>query len=329
MAPMKLKKLHKIPYFSFKISREKIKKIFSFILVAVFSVSVFYIGQQYYAEFQEAKKQRLLYERHRNAWQDLQNILQNEIRQFKDETGIVIKDLQNNWEFDYNKDTLFPSASLAKLPIMAACFLAAEEGKLKLDREVKLESSEKLTGSGLLKNMRPGTAFTIRELIGLMIYESDNTATNMLTDMLGLDYLNSCFKAFGLKNTSLSRKVADFVSRDQGIENYTTAEDMAIILEKIYSRTLASKDVSQRCIKVLKLQRVNDRIPRYLPADIMTAHKTGLEDFVCHDAGIVFTCKGNMLICILTKHANPTNSLPSKEFIGKVALHAYNYIQKL
>jgi len=79
---------------------------------------------------------------------------------------------------------------------------------------------------------------------------------------------------------------------------------------------------------MLKLIRLNDRIPKYLPVDITIAHKTGLEKGVCHDAGIVFTHKGDFIIVVLTKYAN-SNSSPSKEFIAKASLHAYRYFEQL
>jgi beta-lactamase class A len=79
---------------------------------------------------------------------------------------------------------------------------------------------------------------------------------------------------------------------------------------------------------MLKLTRLNDRIPKYLPVDLTIAHKTGLENSVCHDAGIVFTNKGNFIIVVLTRHANSNSALP-KEFIAKVSLHAYSYFEQL
>lgn len=297
------------------------------VIIPIISIGA-YFGYTKYKNIQEERARQILLERRITAWKLLRVTLEKEIRNFKGEAGIVIKDLSKNWELSFNKDNLFPSASLAKIPIMSACFLAAEEGRLKLERNVALKSSDKLSGSGILKDAHPGTTFTVEELIGLMIYDSDNTASNILTNMVGIDYLNNSFKAFGLKNTNLTRKVADFYSRDKGIENYTTAEDMASILEQIYRRSLVNKDVSEKCLKLLKLQRVNDRIPKYLPVDVTVAHKTGLERSVCHDVGIVFTCKGVFLICVLTKHAN-SNSVPSKEFIAKVASPVYAYFEQL
>lgn len=306
----------------------RIKNIYIFIGLLIFLAAGAYFGQQYYGRLQKAKQERLIQEARQVSWRQVQQRIKNEISQFKGEVGIAIIDLETGWEFSHEKAQLFPSASLAKIPLMAACFLAADQGRIKLNHNIALKSSDKLTGSGVLKGMPVGTTFSVEKLIGLMIYDSDNTAANIVTNLAGIDYLNSAFKSFGLKNTDLSRKIADYQSRDNGIENYTTAEDMAMLLDKIYRRSLGNKNVSDQCISMLKLTRMNDRIPKYLPLEITVAHKTGLENGVCHDAGIVFTHKGNFIIVVLTKHAN-SNSAPSKEFIAKVSLHAYKYFDQL
>jgi len=306
----------------------KTKKIFLSIFIGLLLIYGSYFSYQYYVDLKEIRIRQVLLEKRKAAWQVLRQKLTNEISQFKGEAGIVVKDLETGWELSYRKNQLFPSASLVKIPLMAACFLAADQGRIKLDRNIALKSVDKLTGSGVLKDMPAGTTFSVERLTGLMIYDSDNTATNIVTNLLGIDYLNSTFKVFGLKDTELSRKIADYHLRDKGVENYTTAEDMALLLEKIYRRTLGNKYVSDQCISMLKLTRMNDRIPKYLPVEITIAHKTGLENGVCHDAGIVFTRKGDFLICVLTKHAN-SNSILSKEFIAKVALYAYKYFEGL
>jgi len=290
----------------------------------LFIAAVLICGSYSVYRLQEAKRQKAILEERKAAWQVLKQELAYEVKRFKGQAGIMIKDLRFDWEISYDKDRLFPSASLVKLPIMAACFLASEEGRIDLGRRVVLKSSDKFPGSGTLKGMRPGAAFTVEELIGFMIYDSDNTATNMLTNMLGKDYLNRVFDSLGLRNTNLSRRVADFRSRNRGIENYTTVGDMAWLLEQIYLGRLINREVSKKCLEVLKLQHYNDRIPKYLPADVTVAHKTGLERGVCHDAGIIFGRNGDILICVLTRHKN-SNAAASKNFIARVALDTYNY----
>jgi beta-lactamase class A len=297
------------------------------LLIIILPAGTFF-SYRYYRSYKENQRNKLILEIRKANWLKLKQNLTNEVAKFKGEAGIIIKDLEMDWEISFNKDKLFPSASMAKIPIMAACFLAAEESRLKLSQNIKLKPSDKLSGSGILKTTYSDTEYSVEELIGLMIYESDNTATHILTNKLGIDYLNNSFRAFGLKNTQLSRKVADYHARSKGLENYTTAEDMAFILEKIYRRNLVNKDISEKCIGLLKLQRITNRIPKYLPVDIVIVHKSGLERGVCHDAGIVFTRKGDFLICVLTKHKD-SNSNPAKEFIAKISLHTYNYFEQL
>lgn len=263
----------------------------------------------------------------KDNWQLLKKKIEEEILKFKGEVGIVIKDLDTGKEIAFNKEKPFPSASLAKIPIMASCFLAIEEGKLKLNQEIKVRQQDKLLG-GILRHVYPGTVLTVERLIGLMIYESDNTATNILTELLGIDYLNNCFKEFGLKHTSLSRKIADYNLRQMGFENYTTPEEIAYLLEKIYNRSLVNKEISERCLNLMKLQRINDRIPKYLPAEVMVAHKTGLEQGICHDAGIIFTKKKDIILCVLTSHKEPNSNL-AKEFIARIAFYTYSYLIQL
>lgn len=299
-----------------------------FLTFAVFLIAAAYSSHFLYDYIRELRQKRVLFEKRKASWQQLQKNLKEEIGLFRGEAGIFIKDLETCRDISYNKDKPFASASLAKIPLMAACFRAAEEGRITLEREITLRSADKLTGSGTLKAMRPGAVFTVGKLIELMICDSDNTATNMLTDAIGIEYLNESFRSFGLKDTALSRKIADYGSRDKGIENFTTAGDMAILLEKLYRGRIVNKRVSEECVKLLKLCRAADRIPKYLPSEATAAHKTGLEREVCHDAGIVFTRKGDFIIVVLTRHTNKT-SAPSKEFIAKTALHTYNYLNSL
>ena len=305
------------------------KKKASFIsLLSLLFVFIAYFSHHGSARSQQAKNKQILLEKREAAWDALKQNLENEIPEFKGEAYIVIKELDTGFEICLNKEKKVPSASLVKLPIMAACFNAIAEGKLDSEKPVVLRARHKVSGSGKLKHATEGTKLSIEELIELMIVESDNMATNILIEIAGYDYLNTYFKKIGLKSTNVSRKMMDMKRRSQGIENYTTAGDIALILEKTYTGSLLNKDISSRCLELLKRQKYRDRIAGKLPADIVVAHKTGLENGVCHDAGVVFTDRGNFLICVLTRHRNKTARL-SKKFISGIAFLIYNYYQDL
>ena len=270
------------------------------------------------------KNRYLQLEKRRIAWKILDGQMQKDSHNFTGEVSIFIEDLTSRWQIRINQDRLFPSASLVKIPIMAACFYAANEGKIKLDEVLILKTQDKSLGSGRLKEAPAGTKLSIYNLIESMITESDNTAANMLVQRLGFNYLNDCFKRLGLKDTNICREMMDFKSRKQGQENFTTASDLTFLLERIYYGNLINKFYSEMCLEYLKKQKIRDRIPAKLPPDTEIAHKTGLERGLCHDAGIVFAPKGAFLICVLTKHRYKTAKL-AKEFIAQVTLKAYNY----
>jgi beta-lactamase class A len=282
-------------------------------------------GAGCHLNYPDARKSRELLKAEKANWSDLRQVLADQIGRFNGEAAVVIKDLDRGWEISFNRERLFPSASLVKIAIMAAAFLEADRGRINLGNSIVLKESDKLGGSGILKNVSAGTVFSIGRLIGLMIYDSDNTATNILTGLIGIERLNNSFKELGLKDTNLARKVADYKLRDRGVENYTSAADMAGLLEKIYRGSLGAEHISHKSISILKLVRSNDRIPRYLPPEITVAHKTGLEKGVCHDAGIIFTERGDFIIAVLTTHSDP-NSILAKEFIAQLALHLYSYL---
>jgi beta-lactamase class A len=300
------------------------KNILVVVFLTLFLPAISIFSYQKVLDYKKESGFKILLKKRRVALEELRLKLKDEINKFKGESGVIIKDLESGWEFSWQKDKLFASASLVKLPIMAATFYAVEEGKAGLGQSIVLKNSDKFTGSGTLKSVPAGALFTLERLIGLMIYDSDNTATNIITNLLGIDYLNNQFKVFGLKNTLLSRKVADYSMRAKGVENYTNAEDVAFLLENIYKGKLINREWSERSINILKLTHLNDRIPKYLPAQITVAHKTGLERNVCHDAGIVFTPKGDFLICVLTRYKNG-DIQGAKEFIAKLASLTYSF----
>jgi len=258
------------------------------------------------------------------AWQLLKNGVAGELRDFRGIAAVVIKDLGKNWEINSNADLRIASASMVKIPIMAAYIYAAREGKIDLKSMVQIRKSDFTPGSGELKFESPGREFPVEDLIVLMVTESDNTAANMLIEKMGFDTVNMYFKKIGLKFTNLSRKMMDFKERKEGVENYTTASDMACLLEKMYRGKFIDPAASKQCLEILACQQVNDRIPKKLPAGIVVAHKTGLENGLCHDAGIVYAPNGNYLICVLTKHRNKT-AKETKSLIADISLLVYNY----
>lgn len=302
----------------------KSKKIFLWLAVSFLLILSLGYGLSRFYKFVNQKK---WYQTRKKIFLKLQRNLQEDIQNVPFRYAILIKDFSTGYKFAYNEEMPLPAASLLKVPIMACVYCANEAKKIDVRSKVVVKDSYRTAGSGILKNLSGENTFEVEELVRLMIAYSDNTATNVIIDLLGFDYLNNCFKNLGLESTFISRKILDRQAKKEGKENYTSAEDVGYILEKIYKGELINKEVSGRCLEFLKEQKIADRIPRLLPADVKVAHKTGLENGLCHDAGIIFSQNGDFLICVLTQHKFKT-AYPAKHFISKIAYDLYYTFNK-
>ncbi len=303
--------------------QRRLKRKFIFFIFLIFMLS----GVTYYVHSYHPNGQKKMedVEYVDLDWQTLAEKIKNKLYNFPGNVGLVIKDLKTGKTIFYNQDKLFPSASLVKVAVMAACFQAESEGKISFDDYFSLKSKYKSRGSGILRYSPAGKKISLKELVELMITKSDNTATNILSGILSFDYLNSCFRQMGLKNTNFSRNVMDVTKYYRGIENYTTASDITQLLDKIYQHQLVSPAASERMLVLLKKQEIRDRLPRYLPKDLEIAHKTGLFDNVCHDAGIVFHPRGDFLISVLV--SDHRQHRLAKELIGQIAKISFEYYE--
>lgn len=256
-------------------------------------------------------------------WQEMASGLKTASASYSGHVGIYMKDLQSGKVWEYNSDRLFPSASLIKLPIMAAVFEKIKAGELTLDTQIQLSRHDRWGGSGSLKWVRDGTRLSVMEIIYKMITESDNTATHMLIDSMGLDYLQREFARLGLVYTKIYPEGLSLTSGRVARENYTTAREMAGMLEQIYDGDLIDKDSSGQMLDFLKHNKSRSRLRRGLPIGWEIGHKTGLLRRSCHDVGIVFSPRGDYIIAVLT--SNVPDYTSAKAFIAKVAKLTYKY----
>jgi beta-lactamase class A len=257
------------------------------------------------------------------------NYLEEQISHFKSDFSgssslIIYKPGFLKFEFAYNQDEKIAAASLIKLPILAVALKAVYEDRIELDQKVQITSKDITGGSGIFKKIEMPFSLTFKELLSFMIIISDNTATNKVIDILGINYINKSFLDFNLKDTILKRKMMDFSSRNKGIENYTSSRDVVRILKKIYYEQLINQQFSQFARGLLSRQQYNDRIAYFLPKEVEVAHKTGLERGVVHDAGIVYGKKKDFIICVLTKDVR--NYSKAKEFIANISQLSYNFL---
>ena len=150
---------------------------------------------------------------------------------FPGDTGVCFIDIESNRELAFNADARFESASLMKLVVITEVFRRIQVGELELQRPLTLQPDQIVGGSGDLKNQEAGTSFPISVLVEKMITQSDNTATQMLTDFITREKLNESVKNLGLKGTTIDRDIYDFAAIERGQDNYITAKDAALLYE--------------------------------------------------------------------------------------------------
>jgi beta-lactamase class A len=205
-------------------------------------------------------------------------------------------------------DEVMPTASLIKLPVMVEVYAQAKEGKVKLDDMLTLAKDDMVQGSGILtEHFSPGARFSLRDAVRLMIVYSDNTATNMVLDKVGIKAVNERMESLGLKETRINAKVfkgsttsvAPERTKKYGLGS-TTAKEMLTLLELLHKEELVSKDASKAMLEHMKKCDDKDKFSRFLPKGVTLAHKTGTVSNARTDAGILYFKEGTVALVVLT-----------------------------
>lgn len=232
--------------------------------------------------------------------------LETAVSCFPGTAAILIQDLGSDETlYQYNKNVVFPAASLIKLPILWEFYRQVENGRISPTTRLTLADEHKVGGAGVLQSLQAGLQPTLQDLATLMIITSDNAATNLLIDLLGMATINQAIQALGLVETRLQRHMMDFEQARAGFENYTTAAETAVLLHHIYALPTTAGEAMRR---ILQHQLYNDRLSANWPEEEPFAHKTGNLTNIEHDAGIWYG-KRPILLITLTKDApNPVGA---------------------
>lgn len=237
--------------------------------------------------------------------------------------AFVIKNLKTGECASYNENVVIPAASLIKIPIMAEIFGQVKAGKLSLRQRIVVTEKDK-TDFSILAMLEAGNQYSINDLLTLMVVLSDNTAANLLIDIAGFDPINERIGCLKLKNTVLHRKMMDFhpgmaVER----ENWTTAGDMARLLEQLYRGEVIDEAASASMLEIMKQQLDRSMMRLYIPDETVIAHKTGELDGLAHDAGIIYQATGDYILVVFTWDAVHNNL--ARQSVGFIAKAAYDY----
>ena len=235
--------------------------------------------------------------------------------------GVAFTDLKTGESFTINGDRELPTASTFKVFLLAEFLRQCESSKYNLMDRHELKAEFVSPGSGILDEIQPGLNLTLLDYARLMMMLSDNTATDYLYHLTGRDNIRkNVIEGFGLDKTKCDYPCKELIkiyydpskklpgeSRWLNTEDFrctsakndsTSPEDMEKVLHMVYDKTLFSPWVSEQMVDIMKRCQTNSRIPKYLPNGIEVAHKTGTVDKVANDCGIVYTPKGDYILCL-------------------------------
>jgi len=261
--------------------------------------------------------------------------------------GYAVLDLTSGDRFGRLEREVFPTASTIKLAIVYELFKQVDEGRLRLDQTLTLDRRHAVGGSGVLAAMGTPT-LSVRDYATLMVMLSDNTATNVLIDLAGMDNVTRRMAGLGLNATKLRRRMADLDAARRGDENVSTPAEIVRLLEALYGPAETGPNEPQagpsqpqtgprrpeklsatsrdEAIALLK-QTKTSRLRKGLAAGVETADKPGELEGVRVDAGIVFAKKRPYILCVMTTYLK--DEAEGERAIEEASRAAYDYFSRL
>lgn len=230
--------------------------------------------------------------------------------------SIVVKNLKTNEVYTRDENHTYSSASLYKLWIMAETYRQIEKRELSLDEvlsqdiatlnrkfDIASESAELTEG---------GISMSVKNALNQMITISHNYAALLLSEKIKLANVKNFLESNG------------FTQSSTGSPPVTSAKDVALFFEKLYTGKLGNSENTKAMIELLKTQQVNHKLPKSLPENTIIAHKTGELDTVSHDGGIVYGKKGDYIIVVMSESDTRKEA---EERIAAISKAVYDYFE--
>ncbi len=241
--------------------------------------------------------------------------------------GVAIVDLTDGHKYLLHANDIYPQASSIKICVLAELYRQAQQGKLKLTDMYTVNAADLVQDSDIMGGLTPGvTQITLRDLATMMVAVSDNSATNVLIDRVGMDNVNAFLSAQGLRDTRLRRKMMDLKAAGEGRENISTPNEMATLLQALYQGKILNKEGTADFFKVLATHK-DSWIPRNLPDDLKIADKPGALEGVRNDSGVIFVEKRPYILCVMTTYLRRERD--GEEAISNISLAAWRMFDRI
>ena len=272
------------------------------------------------------EKQQLL-------WGQLRATIADVERRLDGVLGVAILDLTTGQQLMLHEDEVFPQASSIKIAVLAELYRQAEQaargapGRASLTDRYVVRADDVVPDSDILGGLTPGvTQLTLRDLATMMVAVSDNAATNVLIDRVGMDNVASLLDGLGLRQTRLRRKMMDLRAANEGRENVSTPREMLLLLESLYRGRVFGEPLREDFFRVLATHK-DSWLPRDLPEELRIANKPGALEGVRNDSGIVFVPGRPYVICVMTTYL--ASERAGEEAISAISAAAYSTFQRL
>jgi beta-lactamase class A len=260
-------------------------------------------------------------------WMKLEKSILDIDRSLDGVMGVAIVDLTDGHKYLLHANDVFPQASSIKICVLAELYRQAQQGKLKLTDPYTVNAADLVQDSDIMGGLTPGvTQITLRDLATMMVAVSDNSATNVLIDRVGMDNVNAFLNAQGLRDTRLRRKMMDLKAAAEGRENVSTPNEMLNLLAALYRGQILNKEMTDDFFKVLSTHK-DSWIPRNLPDDLKIANKPGALEGVRNDSGVIFVDKRPYVLCVMTTYLYRERE--GEEAISNVSLAAWRMFDRL
>jgi beta-lactamase class A len=241
--------------------------------------------------------------------------------------GVAIIDLTDGHKYLLHANDVYPQASSIKICVLAELYRQAQQGKLKLTDMYTVNAADLVQDSDIMGGLTPGvTQITLRDLATMMVAVSDNSATNVLIDRVGMDNVNTFLSSQGLRDTRLRRKMMDLRAAGEGRENVSTPNEMAKLLQALYQGKILNQEMTDDFFKVLATHK-DSWIPRNLPDDLKIADKPGALEGVRNDSGVIFVDKRPYILCVMTTYLRRERD--GEEAISNISLAAWRVFDRM